>query len=106
LCFLLNQCLTTILQHQWASKLLGFDFVVEYKPGALNVVADALSCRDEHTAEAMAVSAPQFKLFDDLRHEINGDNALSSSVMLFGAVPRRHPGRSSMASSCSTVAST
>jgi hypothetical protein len=77
LCFLLDQRLTTIPQHQWANKLLGFDFVVEYKPGALNVVADALSHRDECSAEAMALSAPQFALFDDLRQEINGDVELS-----------------------------
>jgi hypothetical protein len=42
--FLLDQRLATILQHQWASKLLGFDFQVEFKPGVMNMVADALSC--------------------------------------------------------------
>jgi hypothetical protein len=36
--YLLDQCLSTILQHQWASKLLGFDFTVEYKPGSSNMV--------------------------------------------------------------------
>jgi hypothetical protein len=75
--FLLDQRLTTIPQHQWASKLLGFDFVVEYKPGALNVVADALSRRDELSGELLALSSPQFTLFDDIRQEINGDVALS-----------------------------
>jgi hypothetical protein len=75
--FLLDQRLTTIPQHQWASKLLGFDFVVEYKPGALNVVADALSRRDECPLASSALSAPQFQLFDDLRQEINGDVELS-----------------------------
>jgi hypothetical protein len=65
--FLLDQRLSTISQHQWASKLLGFDFRVEYKPGKMNVVADALSRRDTETsAEAMALSAPSFQLFDDL----------------------------------------
>jgi hypothetical protein len=39
--FILNQRLTTIPQHHWVNKLLGFDFVVEYKPRALNVAADA-----------------------------------------------------------------
>ncbi|BAF14549.1 Os04g0389000, partial [Oryza sativa Japonica Group] len=43
---------------------------VEYKPGTTNVVADALSRRDEHLAEALALSAPQFSLFDELRHEV------------------------------------
>ena len=75
--FILDQRLTTIPQHQWASKLLGFDFVVEYKPSALNVVADALSHSDKHLAEAMAISAPQFALFDEVRQEIKGNVSLS-----------------------------
>ena len=41
--FLLDQRLVTIPQHHWVSKLLGFNFAVEYKPAATNVVADALS---------------------------------------------------------------
>ena len=76
--FLLDQRLTTIPQHQWASKLLGFDFVVEYKPGSLNVVADALSRREEHSGELSALSAPRFAVFDQLRQEINGNSNLSA----------------------------
>ena len=34
--YLLNQRLSTIPQHQWLSKLFGFDFTVEYRPGRLN----------------------------------------------------------------------
>jgi hypothetical protein len=34
--YLLDQCLTTIPQHHWVGKLLGFDFTVEYKTGAAN----------------------------------------------------------------------
>jgi hypothetical protein len=46
---------------QWVSKLLSFDFRVEYKLGAANTVADALSHRDanEH-ASVHAISAPSF----------------------------------------------
>jgi hypothetical protein len=75
--FLLDQRLSTIPQHQWASKLLGFDFRVEFKYGATNVIADALSRRDaEEGAEAMALSGPSFKLFDDLRQEMEADPML------------------------------
>ncbi|XP_068648893.1 uncharacterized protein [Aristolochia californica] len=34
--FLLEQCLTTSPQQHWISKLLGFDFSVEYRAGRLN----------------------------------------------------------------------
>jgi hypothetical protein len=44
--FLLDQKLSTIPQHQWPSKLLDFDFRVEYKPGSTNIVADALLHHD------------------------------------------------------------
>jgi hypothetical protein len=65
--------LSTIPQHQWASKLLGFDFQVEYKPGATNVVADALSRHDTESATTMAISSSSFELFDNLGWEIEED---------------------------------
>jgi hypothetical protein len=41
--YILDQRLTTILQHTWVSKLFGYDFAIEYRQGKFNVVADALS---------------------------------------------------------------
>ena len=46
--FMLDQRLSTVPQHQWVSKLFGFDFSVEYRPGKLNTVADALSRKEPH----------------------------------------------------------
>ena len=40
---LMEQKLTTLLQHKWLSKLLGYDYTVVYKRGKDNLVADALS---------------------------------------------------------------
>jgi hypothetical protein len=52
---------------------------VEYKPGKMNIVADALSRRDTKTsAKAMALSAPSFQLFDDLRTVYMADAMLTS----------------------------
>jgi hypothetical protein len=72
--FLLDQCLSTVPQHQWTNKLLGYDFRVEFKPGATNVVADALShCDTDANGEAMVISGVTFKMFDTLRHEFDTD---------------------------------
>ncbi|WVZ83728.1 hypothetical protein U9M48_030848 [Paspalum notatum var. saurae] len=81
--FLLDQRLSTIPQHHWMSKLFGYDFSIEYRPGCLNAVADALSHRDADTmdvahdnntgSEAMAtitvLSGPTFHLYTDLAME-------------------------------------
>ena len=73
--FLLDQRLSTVPQHQWISKLFGFDFTVEYRPGRLNTVADALSRRDAEEASVAdagaavlcACSGPSFAFVDDVR---------------------------------------
>jgi hypothetical protein len=72
----LDQRLSTVPQHNWVSKLLGYDFEVEFCPGRLNVVADALSRRHEDQGTLMAISAPRFDIFDDLRREQSIDPAL------------------------------
>ena len=41
--YLPDQRLSTIPQHQWVSKLLGYDFTVEYHPGRQNMAVDPLS---------------------------------------------------------------
>jgi hypothetical protein len=75
--YLLNQRLATIPQHQCVSKLTGFDFHVEYKPGSSNTVANALSRRDTgEDGQLAAVSAPLFMVFDDLRVETEGVESL------------------------------
>jgi hypothetical protein len=75
--YLLDQRLSTIPQHHWVGKLLGFDFAVEYKPGHTNGVADALSCRDTPEDGAVLVlSAPRFDFIERLRQQQESDPAL------------------------------
>jgi hypothetical protein len=67
--YLLDQRLSTIPQHAWVSKLFGFQFSVEFKPGHQKVVADALSHWDEEAPAVTAISVPNFELFDQFRRE-------------------------------------
>jgi hypothetical protein len=62
--YLLDQRLATIPQHHWVGKLLGFDFSIKYKPGMMNVVADALSWRDTEEGELLPLSTPHFDFID------------------------------------------
>jgi hypothetical protein len=65
--YLLNQHLSMVPQHNWVSKLFGYQFSMEFKPGRQNVVADALSRHDEDTTSVCTLSLPEFELYDQLR---------------------------------------
>jgi hypothetical protein len=76
--FMLDQRLSTIPQTQWISKLFGYDFSVEYKPSKFNIVADALSRRDNEELSIHSLSTPTFKLFDQIRETITVCPTLSA----------------------------
>jgi hypothetical protein len=46
--YFLEQRLSSEEQQKWVTKILGYDFEIFYKKGKKNVVADALSIKDEH----------------------------------------------------------
>ncbi|GJS03981.1 ty3-gypsy retrotransposon protein [Tanacetum coccineum] len=70
---LMQQVIQTPLQQKHVRKLMGFDFVIEYKPGSENFVADALSRvfekYEDATTTFMALSRPILGLLEDLRRE-------------------------------------
>jgi hypothetical protein len=68
--YLLDQRLSTIPQHAWVSKLFGYQFIVEFKPGRQNAAADALSHHDEEAGMVYALSIPSFDLFGQFRREV------------------------------------
>lgn len=77
---MLDQRLSTVPQHQWISKLFGFNFTVEYRPGRLNIVANALSRRAQPEMELAVLSSPSFQLFTDLRDELQTNSALRDNI--------------------------
>jgi len=74
--FLLEQKIGTPMQQKWITKLLGYDFVVEYNNVRDNSVADALSRRDEDTDQEFTLSVisyPTLEWLEDLRRSYASD---------------------------------
>ena len=79
--YLWEQKITTIAQQRWLSKLMGYDFVIEYKRGSENLVADALS-RREDTGELKAISQPVPSWIEPIKEEVQTIPELQRLVML------------------------
>ncbi|KAG3049752.1 hypothetical protein PI125_g26538 [Phytophthora idaei] len=79
---------------RWLSFFAEYDFWVEYKPGRLNVVADALSRRPDYavkTADANPigverVSAPSSSLIDDVKAAYASD-ADAKQLLSYASAP-------------------
>jgi hypothetical protein len=67
-----------IPQHQWISKLFGYDFNVEYQLGRLNTAADALSRCDSDEISIHSISTPTFQLFSEIKSAISTNSDLSA----------------------------
>lgn len=53
---LLEQKITTALQHKWIAKLMGLDYEIQYRKGSENQAVDALSRR----RHVMVTASPQW----------------------------------------------
>ncbi|KAG2763921.1 hypothetical protein PC116_g24882 [Phytophthora cactorum] len=79
---------------RWLSFFAEYDFWVEYKPGRLDVVADALSLRPDYavkTADANRigverVSAPSSSLIDDVKAAYASD-ADAKQLLSYASAP-------------------
>ncbi|KAA8517141.1 hypothetical protein F0562_017434 [Nyssa sinensis] len=82
--YLLEQKVGTPMQQKWLTKLLGFDFLVEYKKGKDNLVADALSRKFEDApATLAALSFPSAHWLSDLRVSYSEDPKLQKLISEF-----------------------
>lgn len=78
--FLLKQKIITSPQQRWISKLLGFNFGVEYQAGHENVVADALSRQKENEGMLTTISTPQLSFFNAVRSKVASSQELQQLV--------------------------
>jgi hypothetical protein len=65
--FLLDQRLSTVPQHQWISKLFGFNFTVEYRPGCLRDTEDVADDVATTGTVLCIRSGPSFAFINDIR---------------------------------------
>jgi hypothetical protein len=72
---LMDQALQTPEQQEWLHKFLGYDFVIEYKPGRDNLAADALS-----RLMTLAWTAPQCDFINLVRAALLVDNKLKDII--------------------------
>jgi hypothetical protein len=89
--FLLEQKVGTPFQQRWLTKLLGYDFLVEYKKGVENKVADALSRRHSEAANISLslLSLPVLGWVDDLKAQYLLDPKLQ--LLLNGIITSSAP---------------
>ncbi|XP_050147466.1 uncharacterized protein LOC126622788 [Malus sylvestris] len=77
--YFLDQRLTTPVQQKWLLKLLGYNYTLEYRLGASNAAADALSCRSD-LLSLMGISQPLFDCVSKIQNSYTAD---SSTAKLF-----------------------
>jgi hypothetical protein len=80
--FLLEQKVGTPFQQKWITKLLGYDFLVEYKKDSENRVVDALSRREgwEEEVSIALLSIPTSDWVAKLKQHYQEDLILQKLV--------------------------
>ena len=93
--YLLEQRVGTPFQQKWVAKLLGFDFIVEYRCGKENRAADALSRQmvkendstiqeyQDDTVELHALSVVQATWWEDLQQAYTQDPQLQQLLIRY-----------------------
>lgn len=77
---LLEQKISTPLQHKYLSKLLGFNYIIEYKRGTENQAADALSKRDTD-GELTQITSMQPLWMQEVIQSYEGDELAQEAIL-------------------------
>ena len=71
--FLLEQRLVSLEHQKWLSKLLGYDFDIQYRPGAENKSVDALSQLEPTATSLSALIIPPMLGLEEVHREVAAD---------------------------------
>lgn len=77
---------------KWLSKLMGFSFDIQYKPGRVNQVADALSRKTLNNVELFAMMSTTTVDWEDLQKEVQQDPMLGQIIQDLQANSKEHKG--------------
>ncbi|CDY59150.1 BnaC08g13650D, partial [Brassica napus] len=88
--FLLEQREINMEYQRWLTKLLGFDFTIQYRPGLENKAADALS-RQEGKPELAAMTGPVAIQLEEINGEVDKDPDLQKLIAEWQQDPASHP---------------
>lgn len=88
--FLLEQREINMEYQRWLTKLLGFDFYIQYRPGLDNKAADALS-RKVITPELSAVLGHAIIQMEEISGEVDKDPELQILIKELEQKPDSHP---------------
>lgn len=83
----MSQVIHTPKQHYYLSKLLGFD----YKAGATNIVAEALSRRPPDSGQLLLLSVPQMDFMSDIQQTLENDPSFQELVRNIKVNPSAYP---------------
>ncbi|KAE8662761.1 hypothetical protein F3Y22_tig00113145pilonHSYRG00200 [Hibiscus syriacus] len=77
-----EQKLTTSIQKKWLTKLLGLDYVIQYRKRRHNLAADALSRKDEEEVELQQMTATVVipTLVQEVEQSYQGDSLIAEMV--------------------------
>ncbi|KAF5471905.1 hypothetical protein F2P56_008668 [Juglans regia] len=83
--YLLKQKISSVAQQRWLSKLLGYEFTMEYKQGVENKVVDALSHKDQvdELGELAALSFPTPTWLLELKAAYDADQDVHKLITAF-----------------------
>lgn len=71
---LLTQVIQTPEQQRYLSKLLGYHYDIQYKPGSTNIAADALSrVSDQITPSLLHLTVPRVLFLEELKQDLSTD---------------------------------
>ena len=89
--FMLTQKATHVAQQVWLTKLLGFDYDIEYRKGKENLAADALSRISHQELSASTLSSVSTTILADIRKTWETDHNLKKLILELHKDTGSHP---------------